>query len=355
MNGASWSLVAFDEAIEDATGGHPKTPQSDYLPNGLYPIIDQGRDLIGGYTNEASALSAVGLPVLVFGDHTRCLKFVDFPFGAGADGVKVLRPRDGFHPRFLFHYLRTVSLPGAGYARHFKYLREVQIPRPPMEEQHRIVDVLDSIDEIIAMRKKSLARLEELADAVFVRMFGSRRGNLRSTSGLHIDRVPLSDIAEIVAGGRQKLTGRDFVETGYPAFGAGGLNGFLPSPEFDRPGIVLSSVGARCGKCFLAEGQWASLANTQVILPNTEQVDPVFLWFQLNDEQRWPRSGTAQPFIKPSDVKSHLIYLPAIADQNQFAQRIAAIDCMRRRADACHERLQALRSALEQQAFRGEL
>jgi type I restriction enzyme S subunit len=93
------------------------------------------------------------------------------------------------------------------------------------------------------------------------------------------------------------------------------MNGFLPDYEFDEPAVVLSAIGARCGKCFFAEGKWASLANTQVIFPDPARADAKFLWYQLNDERRWHRSGTGQPFIKPADVKAQRVVLPPLPEQ----------------------------------------
>jgi type I restriction enzyme S subunit len=141
----------------------------------------------------------------------------------------------------------------------------------------------------------------------------------------------LRDFCEFVQGGRQKLSGKNFVDAGYPAFGAGGLNGYLPEPEFDRDAVVLSAIGARCGKCFLAEGQWSSLANTQVIFPNPHKANVRFLWYQLNDEARWPRHGLAQPFIRPSDVKTHNVYLPPLDEQRRIAAILDKADALRRK------------------------
>jgi type I restriction enzyme S subunit len=107
------------------------------------------------------------------------------------------------------------------------------------------------------------------------------------------------------------------------------MNGLLPNYEFDEPAVVLSSIGARCGKCFFVKGKWSSLANTQVIRPDPELADAKFLWFQLNDEKRWPRSGTGQPFIKPSDVKSHRIYLPPLPEQRRIAAILDKADALR--------------------------
>jgi len=145
----------------------------------------------------------------------------------------------------------------------------------------------------------------------------------------------LGDVCTIVPGGRSKLTGNDFTPSGFPAFGAGGLNGYLPNAEFSDPAVVLSSIGARCGKCFLAEGEWASLANTQLIFPDPDQVDVRFLWYQLDDELAWHRSGTAQPFIKTSDVRSRRIFLPPIEEQRRIAAMLdsaAALGDKRRHA-----------------------
>lgn len=139
----------------------------------------------------------------------------------------------------------------------------------------------------------------------------------------------LSDFCEIIAGGRKKWTGKDFVESGFPAFGAGGINGQLPEAEFDQPAVVLSSIGARCGKCFIAEGRWSSLANTQLIFPDPQRADPRFLWYQLNDEARWPRSGTGQPFIKTAHIKAHEVHLPPIEEQRRIAAVLDAADALR--------------------------
>jgi len=141
----------------------------------------------------------------------------------------------------------------------------------------------------------------------------------------------LDEITSIIQGGRHKKSGKHFVENGYPAYGAGGYNGDLDDFEFHKSGIVLSAIGARCGKCFFAEGKWSSLANTQVIFPDPEIVDSRFLWYQLNDENSWRRSGTAQPFIKPSDVRGRKVYVPTLDEQKRIAAILDKADAIRRK------------------------
>ena len=146
-----------------------------------------------------------------------------------------------------------------------------------------------------------------------------------------IAHTELANVARVVQGGRHGLSGNHFVPEGYPAYGAGGLNGYLATYEFDEPAVVLSAIGARCGKCFPASGKWSSLANTQVILPDPAKVDARFLWYQLNDELSWPRAGTAQPFIKPLTVKTRKVYLPPLPEQRRIADILDRADAVRRK------------------------
>lgn len=165
-------------------------------------------------------------------------------------------------------------------------------------------------------------------------------------------RVELQSISKIIQGGRHKLSSSHFVtDGGFPAYGAGGLNGYLPKAEFDCDAVVLSSVGARCGKCFFATGKWSSLANTQVILPDERQVDPLFLWYQLNDEKRWPRAGVAQPFIKPSEVKRHEVLLPLLHEQKRIAAILDQADELRRKRQRALNRLNQLGQAIFHEMF----
>ncbi len=174
---AGWAMVPFDEILADETGGNIKTPQSEFAPTGRFPIVDQGKGLVAGFTDEVSRLCRSNGPVIVFGDHTRAVKFVDFPFCLGADGTKILRPQGGADPKFLFHYLRSIDLPEAGYSRYFKFLQRIDVPLPPTAEQRRIAAILDQADALRAKRRAALAQFDEMAQAIFTEMFGILRSN----------------------------------------------------------------------------------------------------------------------------------------------------------------------------------
>jgi type I restriction enzyme S subunit len=187
----SWEARPFAEVALDVTGGNLKTKQNEYAEKGAYPIIDQGKSLIGGYTDDEEKVCKAELPVIIFGDHTKAFKFVDFPFCLGADGTKVLRPKSGADPKYLYYALQIAHIPDAGYSRHFKYLKEARIPLPPLGEQKRIAAILDQADALRRLRQRTIDRLNTLGQAIFHEMFGDLIANERG-----FDFVAVGDVID---------------------------------------------------------------------------------------------------------------------------------------------------------------
>lgn len=155
--------LPFDSLCQTIT---PKTkvPRKEYLAEGSYPIVSQESDLISGYYDDPEALMSVGEPVVVFGDHTRCLKYVDFDFVVGADGTKVLKPKRGIEAEYLYYGLRSRPIGETGYARHFKFLREISLPKLSLEHQQSLARHLsDMEDKCRVLREGYEAKLVSLA------------------------------------------------------------------------------------------------------------------------------------------------------------------------------------------------
>ncbi|OCX57387.1 hypothetical protein BFP70_19365 [Thioclava sp. SK-1] len=109
----------------------PTVRKDEYQEYGQWPCVDQGQDFIGGYTDNREAIYHDGLPLIVFGDHTRALKFVDFPFARGADGTQIIQSNEERLPQELFYFsLINVDLSNYAYARHFKFLKDKEIIIP---------------------------------------------------------------------------------------------------------------------------------------------------------------------------------------------------------------------------------
>lgn len=135
--------------------------KTDYLEKGSTPVVDQSESFIAGYIDDKAVFSDP--PYILFGDHTRIIKFIDFPFSPGADGVKVLKAGDKIDSCFLAYYLRYNPVQDLGYSRHFKLLKELEIPLPPLGEQKRIAEILGGVSKAIQILEHELQLLGEIS------------------------------------------------------------------------------------------------------------------------------------------------------------------------------------------------
>lgn len=170
---------AFSRVVTDVTSKFKKIKASNYLAQGRYKIIDQSKEPIAGYTDDVSLVNGQLLPILIFGDHTRVLKYEDDPIALGADGAKALWVDPNIaDARYVYYFLRSIQIKEAGYSRHFKFLKEVEIPipfkdgRPDFSDQIRIVHLLSKVEGLIVRRKKTLQQLDELLKSIFLEIFG---------------------------------------------------------------------------------------------------------------------------------------------------------------------------------------
>lgn len=138
----------FEDTIEKVVYSN-KIKSSDYKESGMYPIIDQSDIFIAGFWDNKEDVFKIKKPVTIFGDHTRCFKYIDFDFVLGADGVKILQPIDKYNPRFYYYLIREIQINNLGYSRHFKELKDKKIPLPPISIQQEIVAEIEGYQKII--------------------------------------------------------------------------------------------------------------------------------------------------------------------------------------------------------------
>lgn len=157
----SWKNVKISNQLEALDFKSIKISKDKYESNGKYPIISQeSNELISGYTNLENPINE-NLPLIIFGDHTCVFKFVDFPFFRGADGTQILKFNKEFNMKFAFYVLKTIKITNQDkYERHFKYLKEMQIPLPPIEAQEKIVQAINNIEQNINNLQTNLENLK---------------------------------------------------------------------------------------------------------------------------------------------------------------------------------------------------
>ena len=131
---------------------------AEYLQEGAIPIIDQSRDFIAGYTNDPEAVVDMRCPIIVFGDHTRILKYIQFPFAKGADGTQLIISNNENMPQSLLYYsLVAVDLSNYHYARHFKYLKAENILVPTKK-------IAEKFDRYVSAILIQIQKLRDISD-----------------------------------------------------------------------------------------------------------------------------------------------------------------------------------------------
>ena len=144
-NGVHWSSVndLIKQKIVHTVSASIKLKRNDYLTEGATPIISQEEEFISGYTNVTDK-NITEREYVCFGDHSEHIKFVDFAFVQGADGLKIMYcNQDALSSKYFYYAVSNFYKKHCNYERHFKYLQELQIPLPPLAVQSEIVRVLD--------------------------------------------------------------------------------------------------------------------------------------------------------------------------------------------------------------------
>ena len=168
----AWKSYEFGGVYERINAKKYQIESSRYLNLGCFPVVDQGKDLIVAYTNDANKVfSAAESRVIVFGDHTREVKFVEFDFAIGADGTQLMRCCANFEISFAYYVMKRLTLPNMGYSRHYKFLLEAQYLFPNLREQQKIASAFRSLDALIADRKSAVEKLQTLKKAMLEKMF----------------------------------------------------------------------------------------------------------------------------------------------------------------------------------------
>ncbi len=369
----------FDLVVMDSTSKFHKVKKEDYLPNGLYKIVDQGKELIGGYTNDKELINTLTSPIIIFGDHTKIFKYIDFPLALGADGTKALTIKNNLaDSKYLYYYFRTLKLTDAGYSRHFKFLKEVRIPLPEnYDDQIRIATVLTRAEKLIAERKESIKALDELLKSTFLEMFGLNNMDYKQW-GVE----PLNTKTEIVSGVTKgkKYKSTNLREVPYMRV-ANVQDGHLDLTEIKTIEVTddeIQQYKLRKGDLLLTEGGdpdklgRGAVWNDEIdecihqnhifrVRVKDTSINPVFLSalmaskYGKNYFLKAAKQTTGIATINSTQLKAFPLIKPPVELQNQFAAIVEKVESIKSRYIQSLTELENLYGSLSQRAFKGEL
>lgn len=145
LDGKPVEMVKVGDVFQTVTAP-TKIKKTNYCTTGTIPIIDQGKELISGYTESVNALPRY--PWVLFGDHTCSIKYFDGQFAQGADGLKILKANEKLIPKFGYYALKSLHFESTEYSRHWMKFKQIEIPVPSLATQQKVVDILDRFDAL---------------------------------------------------------------------------------------------------------------------------------------------------------------------------------------------------------------
>ncbi len=386
---SSWLQLPFEECL-DEIGDYVKLKQKDTNPNGKYPVVDQGEDLINGYVNDRDLLYTGELPVIIFGDHTRRIKFIDFPFAVGADGTKIFKPKKFFNEHFFSYYLNSLKIASEGYSRHYKFLKAVNVPLPPHPEQRRIVERLDAIMLRIASSRTRLEKIPALLksfrqSALGAAVSGELTKRWRDENKIKREEwneEAMSAIADVIDP-NPKHRNPKYVDKGFI---------FLSTAQFAEPSgwnfkdvfyvtedtvieqerrcklsstsFVFSRKGTIGKVRFVPTGYRFALLDSVCVINTKDIVNPSYLYYAIQSpviqsQIKLLSRGVALKQVSLTDVRSLQIPIPLLEEQKEIVRKIEELfhfaDSIEARYQKAKDWFDKLPQSILAKAFRGEL
>jgi len=379
-----WPFIKFEESIQKITYTN-KIPKKKFLEDGAFPIISQESDYINGFWDMPGDVFKVDSPIVIFGDHTKVVKHIDFDFVLGADGVKILKPIKELDSKFLAYFLESFPIADLGYARHYRLLKEVSVPLPPIPEQKRIVAILDQafadIEQARAKTEQNLRNACELFESYLQQVF-SQRGDC-------VQNIELRTVVEVLtdyhANGSYKILKEHVELTEQEDFAwmvrstdfekkfkndkryiSKNAYHFLTKSKLFGGEIIMSKIG-NAGKVYLmpkADRACSLAMNLFLIRLDSSKANNEYVYRYLNSNggkaQIAPRlKGAATQTITKDNVRSLLIPLPSLSKQQESIELLQAIEKEVEDLEEIYSnklcKIDELKKSILQKAFTGQL
>ena len=371
-----WQVKSFEECIEPVTYTR-KIQRKDFLADGDFPVVSQESEFVNGYWNEEVDLFRVNSPVVIFGDHTQVMKYVDFDFVLGADGVKILEPSSFLVPKFFFYQLHTANLDSLGYARHYKLLKDLQIAYPSVAEQKRIVAILDEAFDGVATANANAEKNLQNAAAIFE----SRLEVLFKQHGQGWQNRQLSTICRDITVGHVGSMAKEYKQSGIPFLRSQNIRPFEVS--LDNVVFIDAAFHAALAKSRLQPGDVAivrtgypgtaavvppdlpdSNCSDLVIVRPGPEINSHYLAAFFNSAFGKAMVlgkivGAAQKHFNVTAAKEVVLHLPPIKEQGKIVQQVDELRAETQRLESLYQQklaaLDELKKSLLHEAFTGKL
>ena len=326
---------ALIKDVCNTINAHIKIQKTDYLIEGKFPIIDQSFNPIAGYTDVEKAVIDNG-EYVIFGDHTRIIKFVDFPFAQGADGIKIIKACSYVQPKFLYYSLCNLDIPNKGYSRHWGLVSNLIINIPSVNVQEEIVKILDSftnlidaLNEELSLRQKQFEYYREklltFDDNIQLKEIGelcSKVDNIKWNNNIELNYIDLSSVpckdnrivdCQLVNRDNAPSRARQIIKTNDILFGT------------TRP--------TQMRLCVVPKEYNNQICSTGYCVLRINNMNQKYIYYCLSslrfmDYCDLCQDGGSYPSISDGKVKAYEIPIPSLAIQQSIVEKLDAFESL---------------------------
>ena len=337
------------------------------------PVLTAGKTFILGFTNENFGICN-NLPVILFDDFTTDSRFVNFPFKVKSSAAKLLRARDkNINLFYIFNAMQLIKLkPGSEHKRFWisEYSR-LSIPLPPLPEQQKIAEILETIDNAIEKTDKIIEKYKRIKQGLMQDLITKgidENGNIRNEKthkfkDSPLVRIPeewevvrLGEMGEIIYG--ERLNEYEYVENGSSiVYGTTGIIARTEKYIDVGEAIILPRKGSINNKFYVKEGQKFFVIDTAfyVKFAKTEVYVKYIYYFlhQVNFELL--NEATGVPSLNRENLKNILIPLPPLPEQQRIAEILSQIDKTIEKEEQYKEKLKRLKQGLMEDLLTGKV
>lgn len=337
LDGVAVEWRALSTVIKTVTAPSKLKSQA-YRATGRLPIVDQGIEFIAGYTDEDITPVEAG-KYIIFGDHSEHIKYVDFSFVQGADGLKILKPIFA-NPKYIYYAFLNFYTKELSYKRHWSTAQQTLIPIPcpdnlkkSLEIQAEIVRILDAFTELTAeLTAELIARKKQ---------YNHYRDQLLSFEGGEVEWKTLGEVAQY---SNTRISAEKLNETNY--VGVDNLlqnragkssSSYVPTSgnltEYQKNDILIGNIRPYLKKIWQSDCIGGTNGDVLVLRCTSSSINPRYLYQVLADDKFFDfnmqhAKGAKMPRGNKEEILKYQIPVPPPDEQARIVAILDKFDAL---------------------------
>ena len=296
--------------VTDTVTSPVKLTKKEYQVSGEIPIVDQGEQFIAGFSDYGKYLKKD--EYIIFGDHSEHVKYIDFAFVQGADGLKILKPKSGIKAKYIYYCFCNFYKKEGSYKRHWSKARTTLIPIPQSEEiQEKIVQTLDKFTDYVTELTSELTSRKK--------QYSYYRDKLLSFEDevYQVEWKVLKDVATLKNGKDWKALSSGEI----PVYGSGGEMGeFVSDYSYDKPTVLIPRKGSISNLFYLEKAFWNVDTIYYTEIDDKQIIPKYFYYFLTTVKLEEMATNPTRPSLTQAILDKIRIPVPSLEIQSRIIQ-----------------------------------